>query len=86
MNVIEHTENTAETRRASESSHLDLDTIRRRVAMIKSGWSEETARARAAEGQRRRNQLESFLLDLLTDVAGSEETCDLRDHGFSLVS
>ena len=82
MNVTE----TQTQNRNDESQILDIATIRRRVAMIKSGWSEETARARAAEGQRRRNQLESFLLDLLTDVAGSEETCDLRDHGFSLVS
>ena len=68
-----------------ESKFLDIETIRRRVAMIKNNWSEETAAARAAEGERRRQELQCMLLDLMTDVANSEESCDLRDYGFSLV-
>ncbi|MCR9296628.1 MAG: hypothetical protein NXI32_28285 [bacterium] len=64
---------------------LDLETIRRRVAKIKRGWSPETARARAIEGHRRRRELEDMLLMQMCDVEDSEETCDLNEYGFSLV-
>jgi hypothetical protein len=64
---------------------LDMATIRRRVARIKNGWNEETARARATEGARRRRELEELLIGHLCDVGDSEESCDLRKSGFSLV-
>ena len=70
---------------ARDHDFVDMDTIRRRVATIKGAWSPETVRARAIEGERRRDELENLLLDLLTDTSGSEETCDLRQHGFCLV-
>ncbi len=66
-------------------SFVDLDTIRRRVANIKNRWTPEMTRARAIEGARRRSELEDLLLELLTDTSGSEEVCDLKSHGFSLV-
>ena len=64
---------------------IDMETIRRRVEMIKKNWSPETKRARAAEGARRREELESLFLGKLCDVSGSEEDCDLRQYGLSLV-
>ncbi|MFN3190219.1 MAG: hypothetical protein ACE361_06810 [Aureliella sp.] len=67
------------------NNFLDMKTIRQRVARIKRGWSPETAKARSAEGQRRRRELEDMVLDLICDVDGSEESCDLESHGFSLV-
>ena len=68
-----------------EHKFLDMETIRRRVAKIKNSWSPETARARAAEGARRRQELENFVLEGICDVSTSEETCDISDYGFSLV-
>ena len=65
--------------------YVDIDTIRRRVARIKNEWSDETIRARANEGARRRDELECILLDVLTDTSASEESWDLKQHGFSLV-
>lgn len=69
----------------SRPAFLDLETIRRRVVKIQNGWTEDTARARAIEGARRRRILEDIYLDLLCDTDGSEESCDLEQHGFSLV-
>ncbi len=68
-----------------EQGFVDMETIRRRVARIKNEWSTETIQARAKEGARRREELESLLLDRLTDIRDSEETCDLSQHGFCLV-
>ncbi len=70
---------------AIQDAFLDLETIQRRVAAIKQSWSPETARARRLEGKRRREQLESLMLDLMTETSDSEESCDLAEHGFSLV-
>ncbi len=64
---------------------LDLDTIRRRVARIKRGWSPEMVRARADEGRRRRAELENMFYEYLCDTSDSEETCDLGNAGLSLV-
>ena len=64
---------------------LDINTIQQRVAAIKRGWSPEVRRARTIEGKRRREALESLVLDQLTDTSASEESCDLADFGFSLV-
>ena len=68
-----------------ERGFLEMETIRRRVAKIKSTWSPETAKARAIEGARRRRELEDVLLSHLCDIGDSEECCDLQKHGFSLV-
>lgn len=70
---------------AAGEGFLDMETIRRRVAKIKNRWSAETARSRAIEGARRRSELEDLVLDLLTDTRDSEESCNLEQHGFSLV-
>lgn len=70
---------------AFDQPSVDLETVRRRVEQIKSSWSPETARARAEEGERRRQQLEFLLLDLMTETSESEESCDLEQHGLSLV-
>ncbi|MEM7478949.1 MAG: hypothetical protein AAF483_28535 [Planctomycetota bacterium] len=64
---------------------LDIETIRSRVADIKAEWSPEEAQARAIEGARRRAELQNLMLELLCDVSDSEESCDLVEHGFSLV-
>lgn len=66
----------------SEAEFLDMATIRRRLAKIKNCWSPETARARAIEGARRREQLEILLGDLMED-RNDDRPCE--DHGFSLV-
>ena len=74
-----------QTNQATIPMVLDIETIRNRVADIKAEWSPEEAKARAVEGTRRRAELQNILLELLCDVEGSEETCDLAEHGFSLV-
>lgn len=84
MNVLQFNRD-RQANTAGQSDFLDIETIRRRVAKIKAGWSPATAKARAAEGARRRMELENLMLDRLTDVSGSEETCNLANHGFSLV-
>ena len=43
-------------------AYVDMSTIRKRVARIKSGWDDETRRQRAAEGRRRRAELARMLL------------------------
>lgn len=64
------------------SSELDMSTIRRRVAQIKSQWSPDVARARAAEGARRRRELDSLVSQLL----GESNELPCRDnHGLTLV-
>lgn len=67
------------------SKFLDINTIRSRVKRIKAGWNPDIAKARAIEGARRRQELEEIFLDILCDVSDSEESCDLAEHGFSLV-
>lgn len=74
-----------EVSEAESEAFLPLETIRQRVAAIKGSWTAEQAKARAIEGVRRRRELEDLFLELLCDTEGSEETCDLSEHGFSLV-
>jgi hypothetical protein len=58
---------------------VPLSEIRRRVARIKSGWNDDTAQARAAEGQRRRDELESLLWDVLRESEWTEDSATNRD-------
>ena len=83
MNVFRHSQ--AEVPQRTNREFVDMETIRRRVARIKNSWTPETVHARAVEGVRRREQLESLVLDLLTDTSASDETCELKQHGFCLV-
>lgn len=69
----------------SVEGFLDLETIRRRVARIKNSWSPDTIRARSREGDRRRRELETLVLDVITDTSDSEEYCSLETSNFSLV-
>jgi hypothetical protein len=54
----------------TESSELDIATIRRRVASIKRKWSPETVRARAIEGERRRSELAALLARAVEEGCG----------------
>ena len=79
-----------ETGRGNESgTGLDLATIRRRVAGIKSRWTPEIAQARASEGARRRKELDALLGELLLNypqVEGDDDAASCQDtHGLSLV-
>ena len=71
--------------RATIPMVLDMKTIRNRVAAIKASWSHETAKSRAAEGAKRREDLENMLLELMCDIEDSEGSCDLEECGSSLV-
>ncbi len=57
-----------QSRRRDSNSDLDLQTIRRRVAKIKNSWTPEVAHARAAEGKRRRRELDSLVETLLQEM------------------
>ena len=68
----------------NSNDFVDIDTIRRRVAMIKSRWTPEVARARASEGARRRSEFDRLVTALLLEANEScEESQDT--HGLSLV-
>ena len=70
------------------AGELDMATIRRRVARIKSQWTPEVARARAVEGARRRRELDTLVSQLWTKSGDqpSEEGFPCRDtHGLTLV-
>ncbi|MCA9126077.1 MAG: hypothetical protein KDB22_03290 [Planctomycetales bacterium] len=49
------------------ASFIPMEVIRRRVARIKNRWTPEIANSRAAEGRRRREELECLLSDLLAE-------------------
>jgi hypothetical protein len=76
----------AETNRVAESSELDMLTIRRRVAKIKSRWAPEVAQSRAIEGARRRRELDAMVSELLGDLRADfqVDACD-DAHGLTLV-
>lgn len=76
------------------SEFLDLATIRRRVNSIKSTWTPATVQARAAEGRRRRREIENLLEELVEEEWGDlPMDCDRSgtdrrgkdQHGLSLV-
>lgn len=54
--------------RNASGSELDMQTIRRRVANIKSQWTPEVAQERASEGARRRLELDSMVSELLREM------------------
>lgn len=73
----------------SAGSELDMLTIRRRVAQIKGRWTPEETQARAAEGTRRRRELDALVSELKGDYLDERVTdkaacCD-DFHGLTLV-
>lgn len=73
----------------STVSELDMSTIRRRVAQIKRRWTPEEAQARAAEGLRRRRELDALVGQLLGEFGADKLLTDHEDcddaHGLTLV-
>ena len=78
-----------QTSRNTQSSELDMLTIRRRVAKIKSRWAPEVVQARAAEGARRRRELDSLVSELMSEYSDNYSTNDCETngdaHGLTLV-
>lgn len=56
------------TSRNTSGTELDMQTIRCRVDNIKKQWTPEVAQSRAAEGARRRLELDSMVNDLLLEM------------------
>ncbi len=77
------------TSRDVNGSELDMLTIRRRVANIKSRWAPEVAQARAAEGARRRRELNALVSELLVEFRDDYASVDCETsndtHGLTLV-
>lgn len=75
------------TAAVGDHQELDLRTIRRRVAKIKQSWSPEIAQARAAEGARRRRELDALVNQWLgerrEDGANNQRSSDR--HSLSLI-
>lgn len=65
------------TTRNNNGTELDIQTIRRRVANIKKQWTPEVARARAAEGARRRSELDSMVCGLLREM---RDECEFQAY------
>lgn len=61
------------TARNASGTELDMQTIRQRVANIKKQWTPEIAQARAAEGMRRRLELDSLVSSLLREMRDDYE-------------
>lgn len=78
-----------QTSRNANGSELDMLTIRRRVAAIKSRWAPEVAQARAAEGARRRRELDALVSELMSEYCDdySAKRCETSGdtHGLTLV-
>ncbi len=78
-----------QTSRNTNGSELDMLTIRRRVANIKSRWAPEVAQARAAEGARRRRELDALVSELMSEFCDdySAKQCETSGdtHGLTLV-
>ena len=62
---------------------VPLSEIRRRVDRIKRQWNPDTAKARAVEGQRRRDELEMLLGELLLEDETEADSSELPE--FSVV-
>jgi len=73
------------TIRDSVGSELDMLTIRRRVAQIKNKWTPEVSQARAAEGARRRRELDAMVAQLLGDLRDHRPEQNFDAHGLSLI-
>lgn len=65
------------------SSFVPTAEILKRVNKIKSSWDPQTARARAAEGERRRDQLEDLISELLVEAEMADADC--QDADFTVV-
>ncbi len=65
------------------SSFVPTSEILKRVRAIKKSWDPETARARAAEGERRRTELESLIGELLVEAEMADVECS--DPDFTVV-
>lgn len=79
-----------QTTRDISATELDMATIRRRVAQIKQRWTPEVAQARAAEGARRRRELDMLVNQLLHEFRGEEfgnegSGSERDSHGLTLV-
>ncbi len=78
-----------QTSRDVNSTELDMQTIRRRVANIKSRWAPEVAQARAAEGARRRRELNALVSELVGEFREDYTVDDCENkrdaHGLTLV-
>ncbi|HBE71739.1 MAG TPA: hypothetical protein DDW52_26650 [Planctomycetaceae bacterium] len=57
---------------AQLGSFVPMAEIRRRVKEVKQGWTPAIARARAAEGERRREQLSELLATVILEESASE--------------
>lgn len=57
---------------ADLGAFVPMAEIRRRVKQVKQGWTPAIARARAAEGARRRDQLAELLSTVMLDESASE--------------
>ncbi|QDV22941.1 hypothetical protein [Aureliella helgolandensis] len=64
---------------------LDMATIQRRVAKIKNGWTADMVRARAEEGRRRRQELDSLVLHLMGDEGFADDEQNSGLGGLTLV-
>ncbi len=77
------------TVRDTNATELDIATIRRRVSHIKNQWTPEMAQARAAEGARRRRELDAMVTELLGEMRDEYSTDDRPSesdtHGLTLV-
>jgi hypothetical protein len=73
------------TLRNNAGSELDMLTIRRRVAQIKNKWTPEVAQARAAEGARRRRELDAMVSQLLGDLRDDRREQEADSHGLTLI-
>lgn len=76
-------ENGSPKSEASFAQFVPIAEIHRRVAKIKQRWSPEIAQARAAEGERRRGELESLLAELELGLAAADQ--DAEECEFSIV-
>ncbi len=79
-----------QTTRDISATELDMATIRRRVAQIKQRWTPEIAQARAAEGARRRRELDAMVNQLLHELHDQEHGIEgigseSDSHGLTLV-
>lgn len=79
-----------QTTRDISATELDMATIRRRVAQIKQRWTPEVAQARAAEGVRRRRELDAMVSQLLHELHDQEHGIEgigseSDSHGLTLV-
>lgn len=77
MKLIHNQQPSAQDVDSANASFVPMATIRKRVAKIKRRWTPEVAKSRAVEGQRRREELECLLVELLdAECEDGEELAD----------